>query len=239
MISPYQQILEPELWLDINSKIVAPNEPISSSVLPPRKILNVTLPTRTTLTSNIITDAHTLEISSWIDKRKSRYTENNPYEFKLLVRGSRDGFDVKTIYEICDKVSNTVIVLKVKDTGEILGGYIPCELDKNKNEWIYSQDSFAFSLRTTNLKNSILSRVYKFDHAIVESPQHSQLFFGNTLCLLGNLKTDNQCHCLQNSFSYDKPIRSEELMDHRRCRFNVEEYELPKNIVTLPFFFPN
>src|SRR6185436_10341817 len=35
MISPYQQILEPELWFDINSKIVAPNEPISSSVLPP------------------------------------------------------------------------------------------------------------------------------------------------------------------------------------------------------------
>ncbi|RHZ84869.1 hypothetical protein Glove_74g218 [Diversispora epigaea] len=52
MISPYQQILEPELWLDINSKIVAPNKPISSIVLLPRKILNVTLPTRTTLSSS-------------------------------------------------------------------------------------------------------------------------------------------------------------------------------------------
>ncbi|RHZ51452.1 hypothetical protein Glove_478g24 [Diversispora epigaea] len=55
--------------------------------------------------SNIITNEHVLEISS----------------------GSRDGFDVKTIYNICDKVSNTVIILKVEGTGEILGGYNPLE----------------------------------------------------------------------------------------------------------------
>ncbi|RHZ84882.1 hypothetical protein Glove_74g194 [Diversispora epigaea] len=126
MIFPYQQILD----LIINSKFLAPNKPISSIVLPPRK---------TTLSSNIIAGEHTLEISSGID------------------RGSRDGFDVKTIYEICNKVSNTIIVLKVRDTEEILGGYNPCELDKNKDKWIYSQDRFAFLLKTTNLKNSILS----------------------------------------------------------------------------------
>ncbi|RHZ84863.1 hypothetical protein Glove_74g217 [Diversispora epigaea] len=223
MIFPYQQILEPELWLDINSKLLAPNRPISSSVLPPRKILNVTLPTRITLSSNIITDEHTLEISSWIDKRESNYTENNPYEFKLLVRGSRDGFDVKTIYEICDKVSNTVIVLKVKDTGEILGGYIPCELDKNQNKWIYSQDSFAFSLKTTNLKNSILSRVKNFNNAIANYPKSSQLYFGYTLCLEGNLKTYKTCYC--DSDWYDMPIRSKGHIDSNN-RFNVEEYEV-------------
>ncbi|RHZ84842.1 hypothetical protein Glove_74g240 [Diversispora epigaea] len=232
MIFPYQQILEPELWLDINKKIMAPNKPISSAVLPPRKISNVTLPTRTTpisLFSNIITDEHTLEISSWIDRQESNYTENNPYEFKLLVRGSRDGFDVKTIYEICDKVSNTVIVLKVKDTGEILGGYNPCKLDKNKNKWIYSQGSFAFSLKTTNLKNSILSRVKNFNKAIANYPQDLLLYFGKTLCLRNNLKTDKKCHCLQTEFSYDKLIRFEELVDNClevKNRFNVEEYEV-------------
>ncbi|RHZ84816.1 hypothetical protein Glove_74g187 [Diversispora epigaea] len=229
MIFPYQQILEPKLWLDINSKIMVPDKPISSTVLQPRKILNLTLPTRTTLTSNIITDEHTLEISSWIDKRESNYTENNPYEFKLLVRGSRDGFDVKTIYEICDKVSNTVVVLKVKDTGEILGGYIPCELDKNNTRWIYSQDSFAFSLKTTNLKNSILSRVEDFNNAIANYPQSPLLYFGNTLCLENNLKTDKNSYCLQNQYSYNKPIRSEVLANSSfggKNRFNVEEYEV-------------
>ncbi|RHZ51429.1 hypothetical protein Glove_478g3 [Diversispora epigaea] len=50
-----------------------------------------------------------------------------------LLKGSRDGIDVKTIYNICVKVSNTVIVLKVK-IGEILGGFNPLEWDTNKNQ---------------------------------------------------------------------------------------------------------
>ncbi|RHZ84823.1 hypothetical protein Glove_74g188 [Diversispora epigaea] len=120
------------------------------------------------LSSNIITDEHTLEISSWIDKRESNYENNLYYEFKLLVRGSRDEFDVKTIYEICDKVSIVVIVLKVKDTGEILEGYIPCELDKNKNEWIYRQDRYrrcgknCYVLARNHVKNfhSISNFIY-------------------------------------------------------------------------------
>ncbi|RHZ60996.1 hypothetical protein Glove_350g23 [Diversispora epigaea] len=86
---------------------MAPDWPITSTILPPQKILTKTFPTRNTLfslSSQIITDEHALETSSW-------------------------EADVKTIYEICDKVSNTVIILKVEGTGEILGGYNPT--DKN------------------------------------------------------------------------------------------------------------
>ncbi|RHZ84866.1 hypothetical protein Glove_74g211 [Diversispora epigaea] len=231
MIFPYQQILEPKLWSDINSKLLAPNNPIDSKILPPRRILNETLKAPNSLTPNIITDENALRISSWIDKRESRYTrytKNNPYEFKLLVRGSRDGFNVKTIYEICDKISNTVIVLKVKDTGEVLGGFIPCRLDKNKDEWIHSQDSFAFSLKT---KNSILSRVKNFDYAILNYPQQLKILFGNTLCLVGNLKTDKKCCSLQSRVSYDKLVRSEKFIDNilsDKSGFNVDEYEVFK-----------
>ncbi|RHZ60894.1 hypothetical protein Glove_350g35 [Diversispora epigaea] len=101
---------------------MSPDGPISSTILPPRKFLTKTFPTRNSLSSQIITDDHVLEISSWISKIATTCIEDNPYQFKLLVRGSRDGFDVSTIYNICDKVSNTVIILKVKGTGEILGG---------------------------------------------------------------------------------------------------------------------
>ncbi|RHZ84838.1 hypothetical protein Glove_74g205 [Diversispora epigaea] len=223
MILPYQQILESE----VNNKQTSPTLP--------RKI-NKIIPTRSTL--NIITDKHALKISSWIDRRSTKYTKNNPYEFKLLVRGSRDGFDVGTIYKNCDKISSIVIVLKVKDTGEILGGYIPCELDKDKNKWIYSPDSFIFSLKTANIKKSILSRVSKShhtDHAIANFPQHSTIFFGNNLCLVGNLKNGKKCCCLQNKDIYDsydkfeKPIRSEKFLDKilsENSVFNVEEYEI-------------
>ncbi|RHZ88886.1 hypothetical protein Glove_21g383 [Diversispora epigaea] len=44
---PYQKILEPKLWLDINTKIMAPNKPISSRILPSR-----ILPSRMILTSS-------------------------------------------------------------------------------------------------------------------------------------------------------------------------------------------
>ncbi|RHZ77116.1 hypothetical protein Glove_185g23 [Diversispora epigaea] len=45
-IYPYQQLLEQQLFLDINTKFITPTKPISSVVLPPRKILNTTLPIR-------------------------------------------------------------------------------------------------------------------------------------------------------------------------------------------------
>ncbi|RHZ70148.1 hypothetical protein Glove_275g65 [Diversispora epigaea] len=225
---PYLQLFEPKLWLEINTKLLTPEKQISSTILPPRKILSATLPTRTTpipsipsIPSNIITNEHALELSSWIDRKETTYTENNPYEFKLLVRGSRDGFDVKTIYNICDQVSNTIIVAKVEGTGEIIGGYNPLEIRNNENRWYSSQDSFIFSLKTENLKNSIISRVTKFDYAIKNGrcQNNSWLQFGNALNLGGDLKT-KMSNC--KLYAYEKSIRS------NSNGFSVEEFEVFK-----------
>ncbi|RHZ70116.1 hypothetical protein Glove_275g10 [Diversispora epigaea] len=240
---PYLQLFEPKLWLDINTKLLTPEKQISSIILPPRKILSATstipipsipsipsIPLIPSIPSNVITDEHALELSSWIDRRETTYTENNPYEFNLLVRGSRDGFDVKTIYNICDKVSNTVIVAKVKGTGEIIGGYNPLEIDKIEKKWCFSQDSFTFSFKTENLKNSIISRVTSFDYAIYNGPNNSwlqfgdaRLQFGNALNLGGNLKTEKKSYCgIATYFGYEKSIRS-----NSNC-FSVEEFEVLK-----------
>ncbi|RHZ65599.1 hypothetical protein Glove_313g22 [Diversispora epigaea] len=241
-IFPYHQILEPKLFLDINSKIMAPNKQITSIVLPPRNTLNTKFPIRNIpidLPSNIITNEHALEISSWIDKKESSYIENYPYEFKLLVRGSRDGFDVETIYNICDKVANTVIILKVEGTGEILGGYNPLEWNSNKNQTKCTKDSFVFSLKTANMKNSILSRVRNFSHAIYNHTPSLRLSFSCVLVLKGNLKTEKECYCTE-SKTYTRSIRSEEFIRSKVFRpkspipfFSVEEYEvfkiLPRN----------
>ncbi|RHZ60866.1 hypothetical protein Glove_350g178 [Diversispora epigaea] len=243
-IFPYHQILETNLFLDINSKIMTPNKQISSIILPPRNILNTKLPIRNTpisLPSNIITNEHALEISSWIDKKETLYVENNPYEFQLLVRRSRDGFDVETIYNICDKVANTVIILKVKGTGEILGGYNLLEWDNNNNQFKSTQDSLTFSLKTTNLKNSISSRVKNVGCAIYNYPSKPDFSFSSSLCLVGNLKTEKKCYCMVTS-SYSKPIRSDEFISpevyplsniFHKFSFSVEECEvfkiLPRN----------
>ncbi|RHZ65631.1 hypothetical protein Glove_313g31 [Diversispora epigaea] len=238
-IYPYLQLLEHQLFLDINAKLITPTKPISSIVLPPRRILNTKLPIRNTpilLSSSIITNEQALEISSWIDKKETPYIENYPYDFELLVRGSRDGFDVKTIYNICDKVFETVIILKVECTGEILGGFNPLEWDNNQNQRKRTEDSFVFSLKTENMENSILSRVKRFDYAIVNYPKYSSLRFGKALCLKGNLKTEKKCCCVH-SVRYPKAIRSDEFISPKVVKlsdiaseflFSVEEYEVFK-----------
>ncbi|RHZ51613.1 hypothetical protein Glove_476g7 [Diversispora epigaea] len=219
---PYQQLFEPKLWSDINIKLLSHNKPISSTILPPRKIISSNLPTRTIrIPSNIISNEHALEILSWICRKETPYTESNPYEFKLLVRGSRDGFDVKNIYEICDKVSNTVIVLKVEGTGEIIGGYNPLEIRNNINrKYFYSKDSFVFSLKTENLKNSIISRVKDFNRAIYYYSSMQYLDFGSALNLRDNLKAQKNSY--YGILNYEKPIHSNEDV------FSVEEFEIFK-----------
>ncbi|RHZ72869.1 hypothetical protein Glove_236g19 [Diversispora epigaea] len=230
-IFPYHQILEPKLFLDINSKIMTPDKQISSIMLPPRNIMNTTLPN--SFPSNIITNEHALTISSWIDKNETPYIENNPYEFKLIVRGSRDGFGVKTIYDICDKVSNTVIILKVKGTGEILGGYNPHEWEKNNEKRMTTEGSFVFSLKTSNMKDSILSRALKGKSVIYNYPRTPYLAFDVALCLIGNLKTEKRCYSMASS-AFVKPIRSDEFVSKyashilevsKNAFFSAEEYE--------------
>ncbi|RHZ65616.1 hypothetical protein Glove_313g17 [Diversispora epigaea] len=222
---PYQQILEPKLFLDINTKIMAPNKPISSKIFPARTIPD----------SNILTIEHSLEILSWIDRQEPYYTGNIRYKFELLVRGSRDGFNVKNIYNICDKISNTIIVLKVEGTGEILGGYNPLQWNKEKIGRNHTCDSFAFSLKTSNLKNSILSRVKNYNYGIGYNSSISWFSFGHTLVLRGNLRTSKLSYCRINGESFDTPIRSAGLLglihcppSSDKCAFNVEEYEVFK-----------
>lgn len=220
-LCPYQQLFEPKLWSDIITKLSDPNEPISTTMLSPRKIVkSQTLPTRES--SIILSYKQLLEISSWIDKKEATpYTENNPYEFQLIFRGSRDGFEVKKIYEICDEVPKTVIVLKVEGTDEVIGGYNPFKIRNNVNgEWFYNQDTFVFSLKAPN---SILSRVNDFAYALYYDSSLSLLQFGNALNLCGNLKTERKSSCGSYCFYYyRKPIRS------NRNRFSVEELEIFK-----------
>ncbi|RIB17217.1 hypothetical protein C2G38_2142697 [Gigaspora rosea] len=115
-IQPYHPILEKNLWKDLVKKHLAPNRPISSVIFPPRMILKTKLPHRSTEPfSNVINEAHAAEIVSWIDRNADTYSISNiPYEFKLLLRGSRDGFNPESFWNLCDKQKNLVIVIKVR-----------------------------------------------------------------------------------------------------------------------------
>ncbi|RIB12959.1 hypothetical protein C2G38_2041395 [Gigaspora rosea] len=162
-VHPYKKILEKTLWKDVKMRLISPNKPVSSKILPSRIILTKKLPTRTTEPfSTVINEVHAAEIASWIDNRADKYsTENSPYEFKLLLRGSRDGFTRDTFWNLCHKRTNVVVIMKVKGTDEILGGYNPIGWEKPNSGVINKccNDSFIFSLKNGAIQNSILSRV--------------------------------------------------------------------------------
>src|SRR6202000_2493913 len=72
--------------------------------------------------SKIITFQHAELISKWVDKLNITDEIKNSYKFKLMIRGSRDGFSPRKFHYICDDKSNTLTIVKVKDSNEILGG---------------------------------------------------------------------------------------------------------------------
>ncbi|RHZ48297.1 hypothetical protein Glove_553g18 [Diversispora epigaea] len=105
---PYQQILDKKSVTDILKYSLIPDKFITSIILPPRNIFQIT--------SSILTKEQVVEIVSWIDKEEVSYKINNlPYESELILSGIRDGFEPKTFYKICDQKTN-VVVVKVKDT---------------------------------------------------------------------------------------------------------------------------
>ncbi|RIB08685.1 hypothetical protein C2G38_2211004 [Gigaspora rosea] len=163
-VKPYRQILGLSLWDDISTKALDPDASISSTILPARKKIPVQLPVREVHfinSSSISNDEHFAEISSWIDRRPSKYDITEiPYKFNLLLRGTRDGFTFETFHRLCDNIPSTVVVIKVNGTNELLGGYNPLIwMSNDSHKWFSTTDSFIFSLKTQNLPNSILSRI--------------------------------------------------------------------------------
>ncbi|RIB25721.1 hypothetical protein C2G38_2138639 [Gigaspora rosea] len=210
-IKPYQDILEKKLWDDIVSKFLDPDTPITSPILPPRKKEKAQLPPRKALiitpSSSIITLQHAAEISSWIDRRSTIYdTAEIPYEFKLLLRGSRDGFTCEVFHRLCDNIPGTVVVVKINSTNEILGGYNPLiwKFLNSGHESATTADSFIFSLKNGNLDESILSRVTQPSiairyYSISHGPWFSRGDFG-----MRDDQDLKQWYC--GNYVYDKPI---------------------------------
>ncbi|RIB18891.1 hypothetical protein C2G38_1311674 [Gigaspora rosea] len=73
--------------------------------------------------SRLITNENKAIISSWIDhKDKDYYTYiTDPYKFRLLLRGSRDGFDINTFHNLCDFQGPTIVIFRTTQ-GKLIGG---------------------------------------------------------------------------------------------------------------------
>ncbi|GBB93830.1 hypothetical protein RclHR1_02240002 [Rhizophagus clarus] len=176
------------------------------------------------LDSNIIKAKDVALISSWIDKKqvKPYRIVKIPFQFKLIYRSSRDGFDVCKFHEYCDNKGPTVVIIKVHNSREIIGGYNPLSWNNdtyNETSYLISYDknviyetsnSFIFSI--TNRAIPILSRISYEDQAIYCNKKKGPCFG------LKDLFIDGDCgNCKR--YSYEKEIINIE-------NFKIEEYEV-------------
>jgi hypothetical protein len=166
--------------------------------------------------SVIVNNKHLALLSSWIDSmdndESNYYLLNNHYEFNLLLRGSRDGFKVKEFHEHCVDKGSTLVIIKVRGTNQIIGGYNPNSWRSN-NSWDKSDASFIFSLGKGNDFNDIILSRVEYGGIPIYNSSNSLLGFQDLNWFEGR---------------YKKNYFQKEIMKGRSsvCKFTVEEYEV-------------
>ncbi|CAB4483358.1 unnamed protein product [Rhizophagus irregularis] len=144
---------------------------------------------------------------------------NNVLPLRILARASREGSDVKNFHDCCDNKGPTVVIIKVQDTNEIIGGYNQLDWRSAKyNHDFYNEyecktsNSFIFSL--TNRAIPTLSRVSSIIWCKNKGP-----CFGLRDLWIQNDSPLNNIVGKSKRRSYEKKIINRE-------NFKIEEYEV-------------
>ncbi|CAB4393409.1 unnamed protein product [Rhizophagus irregularis] len=117
--------------------------------------------------------------ANWIDKKKEN-VKYIPYKFNLLYRTSRDGNTAAAFHAKCDKKGATIVIAKIANSEQIIGGYNPLFWDSSKGKKNIS-DSFIFSLNKSNLQSANV--VYSTGECYVQCYPNYGPIFGNNLGL--------------------------------------------------------
>jgi hypothetical protein len=141
-VRPYEEILSKELRENIVKFYMVPGYKLlksyddNNSILIDQKLITI--------------------FANWIDKKVGknvRYTKEIPYKFNLLYRASRDGNTAAAFHEKCDNMGATIVVAKITNSEQIIGGYNPLCWDSSNSDQS-TKDSFIFSFANrNNLRN--------------------------------------------------------------------------------------
>src|SRR2546429_292273 len=105
--------------------------------------------------------------AKWIDNKSNNYTRlNMPYKFNLLLRGTRDGFEIAAFHSLCDNKGATIVLGRIKDSKQIVGGYNPLSWNQN-NAYLNTSESFLFNITDSkNLETAKVGRVISGSNVI-------------------------------------------------------------------------
>ncbi|RGB32999.1 hypothetical protein C1646_743634 [Rhizophagus diaphanus] len=169
----YKEILPQELIHNLLEFHIVPNMKPKTNVTTPRK-QNL----KFNLDSILIETKHIPLFASWLDKKDYSRHNKIPYEFNLLYRSSRDGFNAASFHKNCDNKGATIWIAKIKGSSQLIGGYNP--LDWNGNGAKNTADSFLFNF--TDGKNTSTA---KFGYVI--HPNNAIYCYHNQGPSMGNL----------------------------------------------------
>ncbi|RIB11508.1 hypothetical protein C2G38_2250115 [Gigaspora rosea] len=204
---PYKKVLPENLYEDLMAYFMV-NLSCKISKLPSRRSIDID--------SVIIKGDKAKHITNWIEKRIT-FSRKPFYKFTLTYRATCDGFDYnKFIINNCDRA--ILVLVKVSDSGKIIGGYHPLGLvNYQQNEsfycntqWEWTNDGFIFCYEDEKDSDThILSRVKKPSRAIFND-KGSWMNFGNgDLILNGKNGTCRQCNYEEKILNTNKFVINE------------------------------
>jgi len=116
-------------------------------------------------------------------------------KWSLLYRATRDGFGAKDFHLKCDGHSNTLTLLKAKETEFIFGGFTSVEWDSSS---YYKPDRNAFIFSLTNKDNKPLKMKFnpnEHHHAIFCHSEFGLTFgYGSDIIIENNANTTMKSH---------------------------------------------
>ncbi|CAI2174885.1 14495_t:CDS:2 [Funneliformis geosporum] len=108
--------------------------------------------------SNIISYGQANTLLNWIfnEDVKIECKLHVSYDLKLVHCGSRDGMDLETFYELCGSEYAVLIVIKIKESEKVIGGYNPLSWNSCRDDHLITSDSFIFSFDNDKMNANIL-----------------------------------------------------------------------------------
>ncbi|KAG9292662.1 hypothetical protein G9A89_003413, partial [Geosiphon pyriformis] len=221
-VKPFAKIIPGTLYEDLLHHYLVPGSHQKSVDAQPLRL------TRSNIDTKLLKSQNIKQLDHWIQGKDDTTPFGNQLEnnFKLLLRGSRDGFTPADFHRLCDDKGATVSVIKVKGTGQIIGGFNP-QSWHSRNGYLEGKGSFIFSLGDDKTENAILSK--SVTRLGPYSGSNCGPAFGNVnIELCGNdFKNSSGCFC-KNASDYEHALLGSE---NQQVYFSVEEYEDFKDVL--------
>jgi hypothetical protein len=219
-VYPFKVLLPEDLIDNVLTFHMAPSKKLNIKIESSRRPKSV-------YDSVIIKPQNFAIFSGWIErKNESYYTETNiPYTFNLLYRASRDGNTPAAFHAKCDNKGATIVVVKIQNSEQIIGGYNPLQWDtSNINK--STKDSFLFSFTDrNNLKTVEVGYTINGRHgfAIYCGQNYGPVFGGGHDIYQNN---DGTWRSNNTGYHYPKINIPQVSMKDGYNVFNVENYEV-------------